>query len=147
MGVSMLAPGVARFCDSGLRTGAAHPTKFSDAERRSIRYGSTQPCSVPDRINIKQAPPTGYLPNGTRLLSPAIAHFIRREDLQALHANDSGHEFSDRPLQRIDIGRDPLGGPRSAEDLQRSFEFEPIQLRSQVFRGDSRHLPWDPCQY
>merc|ERR1712070_731949 len=88
---SLLAPGVARYCDSGLRDHAQPPDHFSDAERESVRYGSRQPVVVNGRTHISMGAPAGYQHSGATVLTPAVRHFIRREDLQMLNASDALH--------------------------------------------------------
>ena len=62
--MSRLAPGVARYCDSGLRTQSRGPLydNYSDAERRDIGYSSQRPevASGRGRIDIRCGPPAGY---------------------------------------------------------------------------------------
>lgn len=82
-----------------------------------------------------------------------MQQFIRREDLQALHASDSGHTMSGEPRRFIDIGRDPLGGPQQRIAIERSPVFEPIGRLETRIAGNrhinigTRQQPWDPAQY
>lgn len=62
MSTTRLAPGVARYCDTGLRTQSRGPLydNYSDKERREIEYQARRPEVQTGRIDIRCGPPAGY---------------------------------------------------------------------------------------